>query len=135
MNPTPAPASGVRSILGLEFGPDLVPKRPVHFPSGNAGKPVTIYQLGWALKAQLSERAPLVPPKDPIVAGLFLDLANLHFAAGTMEMADAAYGMAERYGVVPSPLLTSRRKEVARILAASKGMSILPGDCPLCESN
>ena len=62
----------------------------------------------------------MVSPKDPIVAGLFLDWANIEFVDGSLEIAQMAYEMSARYGAVKTPLIAARRKEVARLLSKYK---------------
>lgn len=123
-----------QSILRLDFGSNLVPRRPANLPSGNNSKVLGVHDLAWGIGAQLRERVPLVTPKDAIVAGLFLDWGNLQFADGSLEMAAMAYDMASRYGAEQTGLLVARKKEVARILMATSGKDLPNGKCEVCES-
>jgi tetratricopeptide (TPR) repeat protein len=108
---------GVWPVTGMDFGNSIVPTRPARVPTDNMGKPQALSAVGRAIGLQLRERAPLVSPRDPIVAGLFLDWANVESVDGSLEIAQLAYEMAVLYGAVETPLIAARRKEVARLLS------------------
>lgn len=123
-----------RSILNLDFGNEAMPKRPAHLPSGNDGKPVSLYEMGSGLRYQLTERIWFVPAPDKMVAGMLLDWANLELLAGSVESADVLYDAAIRYGIKEDRTISLRRKEVANILSrARKNPNPQKGDCELCH--
>ncbi|MFT3805910.1 tetratricopeptide repeat protein [Arenimonas sp.] len=127
----PAPARG--SILGLDFGAELVPRRPTRLPVGNDGKPLSLFALANGIKYQLHERTQFVPPRDAIIAGLFFDWGNVEFAAGSIELADVAYDYALQYGHAERELIARRRNEIARILAKAKRSPERMGECETCD--
>ena len=112
--PTPAPG---HSILNLDFGNDAMPRLPVRLPVGNTGKPLSLFDVGNAVRYQLLERIEFVAAPDPMVAGLLLDWANLEFLSGTVESADVLYDAALRYGSTEKGIIAIRKAEVAKILA------------------
>ncbi|MES3023287.1 MAG: tetratricopeptide repeat protein [Pseudomonadota bacterium] len=127
-----APAPG-RSILDLDFGNGATPSRPPRLPAGNAGKPLSLYELGQALRYQLLERIAFVAAPDPMVAGLLLDWANLELLAGTVESADVLYDAARRYGSKDATIAV-RKTQVAKILTRAKARLWQgQGNCELCE--
>jgi hypothetical protein len=122
-----------RSILNLDFGHDVMPQRPASLPNGNTGKPITLWDLGSALRYQVQERIWFVDAPDKMVAGLLLDWANLELLAGSVESADVLYNAAIRYGIKEDKLIALRRREVAKILSqAKKNPTGMPGECELC---
>jgi tetratricopeptide (TPR) repeat protein len=129
----PKPAPGL-SILNLDFGNELMPGRPPRLPAGNAGKPLTLFDVAQALRYQLIERIEFVAAPDPMIAGLLLDWANLELLAGTVESADVLYDAAARYGSSEGRTIAIRKSQVGRILAQAKAEpSHLEGRCELCE--
>lgn len=128
----PKPGPG-RSILNLDFGNDATPRRPATFTIGNAGKQLSLFSVGLALRYQLLERIAFVSAPDPMVAGLLLDWANLELLAGTVESADVLYDAAIRYGSDASRTIAVRKAQVARILATAKRTPDVQGRCELCE--
>lgn len=129
----PKPAAG-RSILNLDFGNDVMPRRPTGLPMGNDGKPLSLFAVAHALRYQLIERVAFVAPPDPMVAGLLLDWANLELVAGTLESADALYDVAARYGSTERRIIAVRKAEAVRIIAkAESSWFRSEGKCELCE--
>lgn len=127
----PVPRRG--SILGLDFGRYLVPVVPELLPLGNDGKPVSKFNLANSITYQLIERTSFVRPNEQIVAGLFFDLGNIEFAAGSIEKAEVAYEFALRYGYPDEAIINLRRNEISRILASIKGKTLPEGKCETCE--
>ncbi|KQZ44186.1 tetratricopeptide repeat protein [Duganella sp. Root1480D1] len=128
------PAAPGRSILNLDFGNEVMPRRPAPLPNGNAGKPITLYEMGSALRYQVRERIWFVPAPDKMVAGLLLDWANLELLAGAVESADVLYEAAIRYGIKEDRTISLRRKEVEKILSQAKEHpSDKRGECELCN--
>lgn len=68
------------TVLGYDFGTDLKPRLPRELESEEARRNTLN-----ALEYQLSERIPLVPPADPVVADLLFALANLHSIHTSVE--------------------------------------------------
>jgi tetratricopeptide (TPR) repeat protein len=126
------PAAAGRSILNLDFGNDVMPRRPTGLPDGNAGKPLSLFAVGHAVRFQLLERIAFVAAPDAMVAGLLLDWANLELLAGTVESADVLYDAAIRYGSDQGRIIATRKAQVARILAQVKP-TLAQGRCELCE--
>jgi tetratricopeptide (TPR) repeat protein len=127
----PVPRRG--SILELDFGQNLVPVVPKVLPLGNDGKQVSSFNLANSITYQLNERTNFVRPNEQIVAGLFFDLGNLEFAAGSIEKAEVAYEFALRYGYPVEKIINLRRNEIARILASTKGKKLPVGKCETCS--
>ena len=127
-----APPPLGQSLLRLDFGTGVLPLRPKALPAGNDGKPVTLYALARAIRYQLEERTEFVDAPEPIVAGLFLDWANLELLAGSIENAAVAYDFALQYGSGARELIALRQAEIARLLA--KGEPVVDGDCELCAA-
>jgi tetratricopeptide (TPR) repeat protein len=129
----PKPAPGL-SILNLDFGNDVMPRRPTAFPLGDKGKPRSLSAVAYAVHFQLFERIAFVPAPDPMVAGLLLDWANLELLAGTVESADVLYDAALRYGSQETGIIATRKTQVAKILAQAKAKPVkVHGRCELCE--
>ena len=120
------------SVLHLDFGTGAIPTRPTSMPKNNVGRPVTMFQLGSALRYQITERTDFLAPPDPIVAGLLLDWANLELLAGTLETSIVLFDYAEKYGNPQTALIARRRAEAKRLLAAA-GKNPREGSCELCE--
>ncbi|WP_394539532.1 tetratricopeptide repeat protein [Lysobacter enzymogenes] len=123
------------SILGLQFGPALVPPFPTRLPPGNAGSTLIGADLDSSLSYQLHERVQFVKPPDPVVASLFRDWAALHLSGGAMENADALYELAFRYGA-PRDALSLKRQAYARKVLARTAKQPERGiaDCKLCRT-
>lgn len=115
----PKAASGL-SILNLDFGDDVMPLRPTNFPVGSAGKPLSLFAVGDAVRYQLLERIQFVAAPDAMVAGLLLDWANLEILAGTMDSADVLYDAAIRYGSKEGRIIAIRKAHGAKTLAKAK---------------
>ena len=129
--PSAAPGD---SILNLDFGNDVMPRRPASLPVGNTGKPLSLFSVGIALRYQLVERIEFVAAPDTMVAGLLLDWANLELLAGAVESADVLYDAAIRYGSSEKRIIAVRKTEIAKILAQAKQKPALAnGRCELCE--
>jgi tetratricopeptide (TPR) repeat protein len=115
---TPTPTG---SVLGLDFGVGIVPALPRALPRGNDGRPLAKPgELSQHIVTQLNERVQFVPPRDPIVAGLFFDWGNNEMASGALEYADLAYDFALRYGYPDAALVARRRQKVAQLLADTR---------------
>jgi hypothetical protein len=132
---------GKGSILQLNVGNELMPKKPTNLPLGNDGKPVSLFSLAEALRYQMLERTEFVSTPDPIVAGLLYDWANLELAAGTMEHAAAVYEAALKYGYPDKTELTTRFANAKRIMSvgnvkskfySSTGLSPDTTSCEIC---
>jgi tetratricopeptide (TPR) repeat protein len=130
------------SILQLDFGNQLTPKKPSNLPLGNDGKPVSLFNLAEALRYQMLERTEFVGTPDPIVAGLLYDWANLELAAGTMEPAVATYTAAMKYGYRDTTELNQRLAKAKRIMSvgnmkskiySTTGLSAGSDACEICE--
>jgi tetratricopeptide (TPR) repeat protein len=123
-----------RSILNLDFGNNELPRRPTRFPTGNAGKQLSLVSVAHALRYQLIERIEFVAAPDSTVAGLLLDWSNLELLAGSVESADVLYDAAIRYGSKEGRIIALRKTQVASILAAARTKPALAqGRCELCE--
>lgn len=86
------------SVLGLDFGNDLVPKKPA--------KPDDVH---YAILYQLQERLQFVTePPDPIVADLLADLGNVIAATGPIESAIPVYRFALEFQPVRADLVKQR---------------------------
>ncbi len=120
------------SILKLDFGRHVQPLLPKNMPPGNDGKPVSLFNLGRALRYQLLERTEFVDPPEPIVAGLMFDWANLEARSGTLESAEILYDVALEYGYPNEKLLSLRQAEVQRILKLPRNPSKTEKECELC---
>jgi tetratricopeptide (TPR) repeat protein len=128
----PPPAPG-RSILNLDFGNDVMPRRPTGLPLGNTGKPMSLYSVAEGLRYQLIERIEFVAAPDPMISDLLLDWANLELLAGSVESADVLYDAAIRYGSKEGRIISIRKTQVARILAQAKSKKTsVQGQCELC---
>ena len=111
-----------------------MPRRPTGLPSGNTGKPLSLFALGNAVRYQLLERIEFVAAPDQTVAGLLLDWANLELLAGSVESADVLYDAAIRYGSNDARTIALRKTQVAKILAEAKTKhGRVGGRCELCE--
>jgi hypothetical protein len=130
------------SILQLDFGNELIPKKPRNLPLGNNGTPVSLFNLAEALRYQILERTEFVGTPDPIVAGLLYDWANLELSAGTMEPAVAVYGAAMKYGYPDKTELNQRLAKAKRIMSvgnmkskiySSTGLSAGSNACEICD--
>jgi len=121
------------SIVGLVFGPGLVPAFPRKLPGGNDGKQLLPSWLDSSLEYQLHERIGLVAAPDPVVANLLMDWATLHLSGGSMETAKALYNLATTYGAPRDALTRQRIAHIDRVLAKAKKKPT-PGepDCRLC---
>jgi hypothetical protein len=125
----------LRSALGLDFGTALVPNKPGRLPAGNDGKPVSPYAFATGIAYQLQERTQFVKPRDPVVAALFYDWANMEMAVGSLEFADLAYEFAQTYGHPDAALIARRRGEIDRIIDKSNRFwnDKPSGRCETCE--
>lgn len=91
-----------RSILGLDFGNDSLPKRPDSLTS--------ITPLLTELHYQLEDRLFFMQQsdkKDVLFGSLLYDYANLLFLAGYVDFAPDYFAMAEQYGFM-HPAQTKR---------------------------
>lgn len=120
------------SILKLDFGNQTQPLSPKNLPLGNDGKPVSLFNLGRALRYQLAERTEFVNAPEPIVAGLLFDWANLEMRSGTLESAVILYDIAEHYGYPEKKLISLRKAEAQRILKLPRKASATEKECELC---
>jgi hypothetical protein len=66
------------SVLGLDFGSELLPRMPAIFPSGNTGKTFDAKETRIAIHVQMAERLQFVTPPDPIVGDLFSTTQSAH---------------------------------------------------------
>jgi tetratricopeptide (TPR) repeat protein len=103
------------SVLGLDFGKDLVPSRP---PKGTDGEEGTKTET--ALEYQLRERMAFVKSPDPIVGDLLSDLGNLLALNKTIEHAVAVYGLAIQYKPEQTLLVTQRRDHLQQVVDDSR---------------
>ena len=108
------------AVLGLDFGPDAVPRMPRQFPNGNDGKPVTPEAMKEALYYQLMERRQFVDPPDPYVADLFFDWGNIVALTGALEKAVDLYEESLRFGVVREPLARMRLAHMKRVIGRAR---------------
>jgi tetratricopeptide (TPR) repeat protein len=136
------PAITKGSILKLDFGNGVMPKKPTNLPLGNDGQVVSLFNLAEALRYQMLERTEFVNTPDPIVAGLLYDWANLELAAGTMESATAVYDVAMIYGYPDKVELNQRLQKSKRIMSvgniksklySATGLSNGQTYCEICE--
>lgn len=104
------------SVLGLDFGKGVVPRRPSSWPKDNSGKPATPERVVDALYYQLNERLEFVKPPDPLVGDLLMDWANLMVLTGVLESAEALYLQALAFGTTNKPLAQQRLTNVQRLL-------------------
>lgn len=123
-----------QSILSLDYGNEVMPRRPSGLPVGSDGKPLSLFALGEALRYQLLERIEFVAAPDAMVAGLLLDWANLELVAGSVESAGVLYDAALRYGSAEGKIIGLRKMHVAKILAQPKAKPASgQAECELCE--
>lgn len=77
------------SVLGLNFGQDTIPQ--------NNNK-IDLKDYSDKLYYQLSERMSFIKPKDPIIAQLTFDLANLYMLQNRLREAFFTFDKAKEYG-------------------------------------
>ncbi|HEX6097233.1 MAG TPA: tetratricopeptide repeat protein [Thermoanaerobaculia bacterium] len=104
------------SLLGVDFGPDAVPRMPKRLPAGNDGKPVTAKALRDALYYQMLERRQFVNPPDPYVADLFFDWGNIVALTDTLENAVDLYNESLRFGAPREPMVKKRIAHMKRVI-------------------
>ncbi|MCW5871365.1 MAG: hypothetical protein KIS61_29190 [Candidatus Eremiobacteraeota bacterium] len=93
------------SVLGMDFGSKVRP----HYPR-ELSTQVARDRVRKALRYQLGERMPLVPPPDPVVADLLFDLANLAALMQSAHRGEEVMQEALRYG---PPLKSLAKKRLA----------------------
>lgn len=93
------------SVLGMDFGSKVRP----HYPRGLSTQ-VARDRVRKALRYQLGERMPLVPPPDPVVGDLLFDLANLAALMQSAHRGEEVMQDALRYG---PPLKSLAKKRLA----------------------
>jgi tetratricopeptide (TPR) repeat protein len=77
------------NILNLDFGQALIPQNTtIKNP----------HELGEQIYYQLSERMSFIAPKDPIIAQLTFDLANIYALSKDYQFAYLTYEQAKKYG-------------------------------------
>jgi tetratricopeptide (TPR) repeat protein len=106
----------VHSVLGVDFGPATVPRRPRNWPPDNSGRPATVEGVQNAIFYQLHERLQFVKPPDAVVANLFFDAGNIAMLTGTLETAQALYKHSVRFGSGNAALVQERLRHVEYLL-------------------
>jgi tetratricopeptide (TPR) repeat protein len=119
------------SILALDFGPRAIPSRPKNMPKGNDGKPVTLANLGLALRYQLIERTHFVKKPEPMVAALLTDWAHLELIAGDPPTASILYQKAIDYGAPLDERIMAARAD-ARRFRTPEEWDAREVNCELC---
>lgn len=120
-----------QSILHLDFGPGPLPARPARLPVGNDGKPVSVPELGLALRYQLIERTHFVAAPDPMVAGLLADWAHLELIVGDQRTAAILYKAALDYGQPMTAQIRAGKAEAERPLSSAE-VKARKSKCELC---
>lgn len=118
-------------VLELDFGTGPQPRFP-KLPVELQGRLRDETEIGTALSYQLGERTKFVEPPDPIVADLYLTLANLTHAhylraatpvdkyeIGEVRFIDRLYEAASRYGSTDADLIAARRKQLVKDFPAA----------------
>jgi tetratricopeptide (TPR) repeat protein len=77
------------NILNLDFGQALIPQNP------DIKNPL---ELSQQIYYQLAERMSFIAPKDPIIAQLTFDLANIYAFSKDYQLAFYTYEQAKKYG-------------------------------------
>jgi tetratricopeptide (TPR) repeat protein len=108
------------SVLGLDFGNEVVPRMPVRFPRTNVGTAGDARQTELAFYRQLHERLQFVEAPDPIVGDLLYDYANLLMVTDVLESAEAVYELALRYGTPHDDIIRKRLAHARTIIARAK---------------
>jgi tetratricopeptide (TPR) repeat protein len=105
-------------VLALDFGPELIPHAPpaVVDDLGNKHDPKDVEA---AIRHQLHERIPLVPPPDPIVGDLLADLGTLIVLDGIIEHALPVYDLALEYHMPRRELPLNRIEHFKQLVAAN----------------
>jgi tetratricopeptide (TPR) repeat protein len=88
-------------LLGIDFGKDSMPR------ATRLEDPDTLGRIYEALYYQLNERITFIKGKDPIVARLLFDMANIFLYENETWEASVLYQRAKEYGY-NSPLLEAR---------------------------
>ncbi|HYC88696.1 MAG TPA: tetratricopeptide repeat protein [Thermoanaerobaculia bacterium] len=104
------------SIVGLDFGQDVVPKKLHFWPDDNRGREATPSVVRRAFYYQIDERVDFVKPPDPVFAGLLFDWGNLEMLTGTLETAEVLYVEALQYRPQNESLLRARLAHVRKLL-------------------
>lgn len=110
-----------QSVLELDFGDQAVPN---HITVGFVdwqNNTHDLLQIRQAISYQLKERAKFVKPKDPVVADLFFDLANITWLTQTQYNQDVIrhYQQALRYGFPHQAQIKQRIKAYRKLMKAS----------------
>lgn len=108
------------SVLGLDFGNEVVPSMPARFPPTNGGAAGDAAQTEQALYRQLHERMQFVKAPDPIVGDLLFHYGNLLMLTDVLESAEAVYEVALRYGTPHEDLLRKRLDYARTVIARAK---------------
>lgn len=104
------------SVLGVDFGPSVIPQQPRSWPADNRGRGSNAQDVQDAIYYQLHERLNFVKPPDTVVANLFFDAGNLAMVNGTLETAQALYKQSVRFGARNVPLAQTRLRHVEQLL-------------------
>ena len=110
-----------QSVLGLDFGNQAVPN---YIAGGFVDWQNNLHdllQIQQAINYQLTERTKFVKPKDPVVADLFFDLANITWLTQTQYNQDVIrhYQQALRYGFPHQAQIKQRVKAYRKLMKAS----------------
>jgi hypothetical protein len=105
-------------VLALDFGQELIPHAPPAIADdlGNKHEPKDVEE---AIRHQLQERIPLVPPPDRIVGDLLADLGSLAILDGVIEKALPVYDLALEYHMPRRPLTLKRIEHFKQLVAAN----------------
>jgi len=99
------------SVLGVDFGRDPAPVLPAAWTQDQNAKTTLT-----ALEYQLHERMGFVPPPDPIVGDLVVDLGNVLATTSTIEHAIAVYDLALTYKPPRADLVMKRRDHLQEVV-------------------
>jgi tetratricopeptide (TPR) repeat protein len=98
------------SILGLDFGNDLLPSNPNKYD---------LEELRNHIWHQLSERTTFVKPQNEIVGNIYFDLGNVLAQTSDVQAALESYAAAKEYGF-ESELMNLRIKEFEKLASKAK---------------
>lgn len=113
-----------RGVLALDFGQNLIPHAPPAIVD-DLGNKHDAEDVEKAIRHQLHERIPLVPPPAPIVGDLLADLGTLILLKGVIEKALPVYDLALEYRM-PKRELALKRIEHFKQLVAANPASLKP---------